>query len=121
MSEPVIERLGIELPHGIHLSCRVAGDPSAPTLLFLHGFPEAAFAWDEVMLQLAPRFRCVAPNQRGYEGSSHPAEVEAYRPKHLVADIAALIGVLGAPVHGLVAHDWGGAVAWNLARSSPRC
>lgn len=119
MNPPAIEGLRIALPHGIELSCRVAGDPAAPTLLFLHGFPEAAFAWDEVMRRLAPRYRCVAPDQRGYGSSSRPAAVEAYRPKHLVADIAALIGVLGAPVRGLVAHDWGGAVAWNLAAQQP--
>ena len=110
----------IELPHGIRLSCRVAGPEGAPRLIFLHGFPQAAFIWDEVLLHFAPRYRCIAPNLRGYERSSAPAEVEAYRPKHLVADIAALIGATGAgPLEALVAHDWGGALAWNLAIARP--
>jgi epoxide hydrolase 4 len=90
-------------------------------LMFLHGFPEAAFVWDELLESFAARgFRCVAPNLRGYEASSQPADVAAYRPKHLVQDIAALATVEGAPLAGLIAHDWGGAVAWNLANQQPQ-
>ena len=119
------------LPHGITLSCRAAGPPHAPRrALFLHGFPEAAFVWDGVMAALvatthgASSLRCIAPNLRGYERSSAPAEVAAYRAKHLVADLAALIDASvatpGAPLDLLVAHDWGGAVAWNLAALLPQ-
>lgn len=88
-------------------------------VLLLHGFPEAAFVWDEVIAALAPQARCLAPNLRGYEHSSAPAAVEAYRAKHLVADLVALIEHLGAPIDVLVAHDWGGGVAWNLAALRP--
>jgi pimeloyl-ACP methyl ester carboxylesterase len=88
-------------------------------VLLLHGFPEAAFVWDEVMALLAPRARCVAPNLRGYAGSSAPAGVQHYRAKHLVADVAAVIEAMGAPIDVLVAHDWGGALAWNLAAQRP--
>jgi epoxide hydrolase 4 len=65
-------------------------------------------------------YRCVAPNLRGYEQSSQPADVKAYRAKYLVQDIAALIEVEGAPLACLVAHDWGGAVGWNLANQLPQ-
>jgi epoxide hydrolase 4 len=110
----------IALPHGITLSCRANAEaPGAPRALLLHGFPEAAFVWDEVMQRLEGRVQCIAPNLRGYERSSAPVEVQAYRAKHLVTDIAALIGQLGAPIDLLVAHDWGGAVAWNLAALKP--
>jgi epoxide hydrolase 4 len=92
-------------------------------LMFLHGFPEAAFVWDELLEHFArPEhggYRCVAPNLRGYERSSQPADVKAYRPKELVQDITALIAVEGAPLECLVAHDWGGAVAWNIANQRP--
>jgi len=92
-------------------------------LLFLHGFPEAAFVWDELLLHFArPEhggYRCVAPNLRGFEASSQPADVAAYRAKHLVQDIAALITIEGGPLACLVAHDWGGAVAWSLANQRP--
>ncbi len=112
------------LPHGITLSCRAAGARGRPVLMFLHGFPEAAFVWDGLLEHFArPEnggFRCIAPNLRGYERSSAPAEVSAYRAKHLVQDIAALIALEGGQLECLVAHDWGGAVAWNLANQLPQ-
>ena len=111
------------LPHGITLSCRFAGEKGRPVLMFLHGFPEAAFVWDGLLAHFSqPQnggYHCIAPNLRGFEHSSAPADVAAYRPKHLVQDIAALIEMQGAPLACLVAHDWGGAVAWNLAASQP--
>ncbi|MFT3953443.1 MAG: alpha/beta fold hydrolase [Piscinibacter sp.] len=110
-----IETFELALPHGVTLSCRAAGTPGAPLLVFLHGFPEAAFVWDELLAHFAPHYRCIAPNLRGFERSSSPAEVEAYRAKHLMADIRALIEAQGGRAAALVAHDWGGAVAWGFA------
>ncbi len=114
------------LPHGITLSCRSAGARGRPLLMFLHGFPEAAFVWDGLLAHFAqPQnggFRCVAPNLRGFEQSSAPLEVAAYRARHLVQDIAALISLLtleGGQLECLVAHDWGGALAWSLAAAQP--
>jgi epoxide hydrolase 4 len=117
------------LPHGISLSCRAAGERGRPVLLFLHGFPEAAFVWDELLAHFAKPahggFRCVAPNLRGYEQSSAPTEVAAYRAKPLVQDLTALIEVItqDSPTPGqlacLVAHDWGGALAWSVAAQAP--
>ncbi|MEO7952540.1 MAG: alpha/beta fold hydrolase [Polaromonas sp.] len=112
-----------DLPHGITLSCRSSGDIGRPVLMFLHGFPEAAFVWDGLLEHFSQPenggFRCIAPNLRGFEQSSAPEEVTAYRPKHLVQDIAALIALEGGRLECLIAHDWGGAVAWNLAASQP--
>ncbi len=110
------------LPHGITLSCRAAGEAGKPVLIFLHGFPEAAFVWDATLLHFASLgFRCIAPNLRGFEKSTAPSDVAQYRAKHLVQDIAALIAIESAdqPLAALVAHDWGGAVAWNLANQMP--
>jgi pimeloyl-ACP methyl ester carboxylesterase len=113
------------LAHGITLSCRCAGTPGRPVLLFLHGFPEAAFVWDGLLTHFSQPenggYRCIAPNLRGFERSSAPTEVAAYRPKHLVQDVAALIALEGGQVECLIAHDWGGAVAWNLAAAQPAC
>ena len=113
-----------DLPHGITLSCRSAGDKGRPVLVFLHGFPEAAFVWDGLLEHFAKAenggYRCIAPNLRGFELSSAPTDVSAYRPKHLVQDIAGLIALEGGQLEALVAHDWGGAVAWNLAASQPQ-
>jgi pimeloyl-ACP methyl ester carboxylesterase len=119
----MIETFLQELPHGIALSCRTAGERGRPVLMFLHGFPEAAFVWDELLEHFAQPenggYRCVAPNLRGFEKSSRPEDVKAYRAKYLVQDIAALAALEGAPMECLIAHDWGGAVAWNLANQRP--
>lgn len=118
----MIRGFDLPLPHGITLACRAAGTPGTPKVMLLHGFPEAAFIWDEVMALLAPQAECLAPNLRGFEGSSAPAEVAAYRPRHLVADVAAAIAAFtqgSAALDLLVAHDWGGALAWNLAAAHP--
>ena len=112
------------LPHGITLSCRSAGEKGRPVLMFLHGFPEAAFIWDGLLEHFSQTenggLRCVAPNLRGFERSSAPPDAAAYRARHLVQDIAALIALEGGTLECLVAHDWGGAVAWNLAASQPK-
>lgn len=116
----MIRCFDLDLPHGIRLACRAAGRPGAPRVMLLHGFPQAAFVWDEVMALLAPRAECVAPNLRGYPGSSAASEPGAYRARLLMADVAAAITALDRPLDLLVAHDWGGALAWTLAAAQPR-
>jgi pimeloyl-ACP methyl ester carboxylesterase len=107
------------LPHGITLTCREVGRGRGPRVLLLHGFPEGAFVWDPVLGALADEANAVAPDLRGYGRSSAPAAVEAYRARHLVGDLVALIERMGAPVDVLVGHDWGGALAWSLAAQRP--
>ena len=123
----MIETYQQQLPHGTTLSCRASGLRGQPVLFFLHGFPEGAFVWDEMLAYFSKPenggYRCVAPNLRGFEKSSAPAEAGAYRPKFLVQDIAALVAIETngtKPLACLVAHDWGGAVAWNFANQHPQ-
>lgn len=123
----MIETWQQPLPHGITLSCRASGERGRPVLMFLHGFPEAAFAWDELLSHFSrPEnggYRCIAPNLRGYERSSAPPQVEDYRAKHLVQDIVALIDAecgTNQPLAALIAHDWGGALAWAVANQHPQ-
>lgn len=121
-----IRQLVHHLPHGIELHCRSAGEAGQPLLLFLHGFPEGAFIWDELLAHFAEAahggWRCVAPFLRGYAPSSAPPEVADYRARLLVQDIAALIRAetgAGGSAAAVIAHDWGGALAWNLAALQP--
>jgi epoxide hydrolase 4 len=115
------------LARGFSLSCRgnqawqQGQAPSnvarAPSVMFLHGFPEAAFVWDDVVAALGPDVRAIAPNLRGFERSSAPEDVKAYHARRLVQDIAMLVDLWndGQDLDLLVAHDWGGALAWTLA------
>lgn len=114
----------VVLPGGVTLVGREAvfGAPPQPRprVLLLHGFPEAAFVWDELLLDLARSgVAALAPNLRGYGPSSAPADPAAYKPRALVADLVALIEAEGAPLDLLVAHDWGGALAWAVAALRP--
>jgi len=115
----MIETFALELPHGITLSCRAAGPLDAPRLAFLHGFPEGAFVWDPLLLRFAGKWRAIAPNLRGYERSSQPREVDAYRTDALVSDLVALAGLQSEPLEALVGHDWGGVLAWTFAALHP--
>lgn len=113
-----IQIQSIELPHGITLSCRISGPTDGPVLVFLHGFPQAAFVWDELLTHFARQgFRCVAPNMRGYPGSSAPTDPKAYKAPLVAQDIVALMALCSPshPIEALIAHDWGGAIAWNIA------
>ena len=110
------------LATGITLECRTSGQPGQPLLLFLHGFPEGAFIWDELLKHFGASYRCVAPNLRGYGRSSQPSAISDYRAKHLVDDLAALIALESTENRAacVIAHDWGGAVAWGLANRYPK-
>src|SRR5271156_5573354 len=88
--------------------------------LCLHGFPEHAISWRHQMPLLARLgYRVWAPNLRGYGGTDSPQEISAYRTSTLVADVAGLIKASGARETLLIAHDWGGALAWMLAMRQP--
>jgi len=103
---------------GIRLHVAHAGD--GPLMLFLHGFPEYWAMWRPFLEHFGARGRCaVAPDMRGYNLSDKPPEVEAYKAKHLIADVLALAAHYTREPFVLVAHDWGGAVAWGVALAHP--
>jgi pimeloyl-ACP methyl ester carboxylesterase len=108
------------LSNGMRLHYASAGQAGAPLMLFLHGFPEFWWAWHAQLPEFGQDHFAVAPDLRGYNLSDQPAEVSAYRAKHLVEDLSLLIAHLGYRQCVLVAHDWGGALAWNLALAQPQ-
>ncbi|MDK2759277.1 MAG: alpha/beta hydrolase [Blastomonas fulva] len=109
----------IALPTGVELDVAITGPADASPLILLHGFPESHRTWRYVMAHFADRYRLIAPDQRGFAGSSKPEGVEAYQPKNMVADLLALADHLGVDTFTLVGHDWGGAIAWMAALNYP--
>ena len=106
---------------GVKLHCAVAGEAGRPLMMFLHGFPEFWAAWRGPMAHFAARgWLCVAPDLRGYNLSDKPEGVEAYKAKHLTADVLAVGARYSRDPFVLVAHDWGGAVAWGVAIGFPQ-
>ncbi|MDP3896711.1 MAG: alpha/beta fold hydrolase [Mesorhizobium sp.] len=105
---------------GVALNVAVAGDPSAPLVICLHGFPEYWAAWRDVMADLARDHFVVAPDQRGFNLSAKPAGIAAYRAKHMVADLAALADRFSpARPFALAGHDWGASIAYAYAFAHP--
>lgn len=94
-----------------------AGDPA---VLLLHGFPQSPHCYDEVVPRLhAAGLRTIVPAQRGYSPGARPGEVDAYAMPHLVADVVGLLDALDVGWAHLVGHDWGAAVAWQVAARHP--
>lgn len=97
---------------------RTAGAQDAPAVLLLHGFPQSAHCWRAVLPYLG-HLRVIAPDQRGYSPGARPTGVESYRVGHLVEDALGILDALGVELAHVVGHDWGAAVAWQLAARHP--
>ena len=110
-----MEQRRVKLANGIELDVVDQGPREAPVLIFLHGFPESHRTWRHQIAHLSGRFRCIAPDQRGYRGSSRPQDVASYTPDKLIGDVFQLADALGVDHFTVVGHDWGGALAWGVA------
>ena len=110
-----MEQQRLRLANDIELDVVDVGPRDAPALVFLHGFPESHRTWRHEIAHFSDRFRCIAPDQRGYRNSSKPQEVEAYTPDKLIGDIFLLADALGVGSFTIIGHDWGGAIAWGVA------
>jgi pimeloyl-ACP methyl ester carboxylesterase len=110
--------------NGIRLHYVAHGDVDAPLMLFVHGFPEFWYAWKSQLEEFGKDHRAVAFDLRGHNLSDKPAGVAAYRHKALLEDLRQLIEYLLARNDDksciLVAHDWGGAIAWTFAAAFPQ-
>lgn len=107
--------------NGLRIHYAATGQEGAPLVLLLHGFPECWYEWSHVMPGLAHEggYRVVAPDMRGYNLSDKPQGIGNYTLDKLASDVPALIQALGYSSAYLVAHDWGGAVAWQVALDYP--
>lgn len=101
------------------LDMQVARAGQGPLVVMLHGFPECWYSWRHQIRALAPNFECVAPNLRGYGETDAPRGVENYAIEKLVGDVADLIEACGRKRATVIAHDWGGAIAWATAMMRP--
>lgn len=117
-------RQGYADANGLKWHFAESGDVHAPATFLLHGFPEFSGMWKKVISDLADRFHCVAPDLTGYNLSEKPADLARYRTRRVVEDLASFIdmfpqGSRGGKKINLVAHDWGGALAWAFALRFP--
>lgn len=106
--------------NGVTLRVTEAGDRGAPVVLLAHGFPELAYSWRHQIPVLADAgFHVLAPDQRGYGGSTRPDELTAHDIAALTGDLVGLLDDVGADRAVWVGHDWGGPVVWSAAQLHP--
>jgi pimeloyl-ACP methyl ester carboxylesterase len=108
------------LANGTRLHYASAGEKGRPLILFAHGFPEFWYEWEAQLAEFGNDYFAVAPDLRGFNLSDMPADLSAYKAKHIVDDLRLLASGLGYDRFILAAHDWGGAIAWNLAIALPQ-
>jgi pimeloyl-ACP methyl ester carboxylesterase len=106
--------------NGVRLRILEAGPADGPLVILAHGFPELAFSWRHQIPALAAAgYHVVAPDQRGYGGSTRPDDIGSYDITALTGDLVGLIDELGATRAALVGHDWGAVVAWSTPLLHP--
>ncbi|KAM9095059.1 epoxide hydrolase 3 [Sarcophilus harrisii] len=98
---------------GLRLHCVSQGQ--GPLMLLLHGFPQTWFSWRHQLREFHNSFRVVALDLRGYGSSDSPTSLSSYTIDALTTDIKDAIEALGYSKCVLVAHDWGGILAWNFS------
>ncbi|NPU70016.1 alpha/beta fold hydrolase [Bradyrhizobium sp. 83012] len=106
--------------HGRKVFYREAGDPTAPTILLLHGLPTSSQMFRDLIPALADRFHLVAPDYIGFGHSDAPDRGEfAYTFDNLAAHVEGLVDVLGLESYILYMQDYGGPVGFRLFTQRP--
>lgn len=117
---PAYEHTYLQINDQIRLHIVLAGPPDGKPVLLLHGFPEFWYGWRAQIMALAAKgYRVIAPDQRGYNLSSAPKDIESYSLEHLSQDVVSILDHFGIEKVFLVGHDWGAAVAWAVAMRFP--
>lgn len=106
--------------NGVRLRVLEAGPSDGPLVVLTHGFPELAYSWRHQIPALAEAgYHVLAPDQRGYGGSSRPAEIEAYDITALTGDVVGLLDEARAKRAAVIGHDFGAVVSWAMPLLHP--
>src|SRR5882757_7565308 len=103
---------------GTRIAVYQYGDPAAPVLICVHGYPDNARLWEPVAERLAAEFHVITYDVRGAGESDHPSGRSAYRLDRLEEDFTAVLDAVSPdqPVQ-LLAHDWGSIQSWHFVTS----
>ena len=105
---------------GVQVFYRAAGDPSAPVVLLLHGFPASSFMFRELIPRLADKYRVIAPDLPGFGFTEVPAERRyVYTFEHLARTIEAFTQALNLSRYAIYVFDYGAPVGFRLAIAHP--
>ncbi|MBJ7328966.1 MAG: alpha/beta hydrolase [Solirubrobacteraceae bacterium] len=115
-----VEHCQIDVGHGVELHVAATGPKDGKPVLLLHGFPELCFSWRKQLEPLAAAgYRVIAPDNRGYGGSSRPEAIEAYDNASLTEDVVGLLDHFGYEQAAVFGHDWGAFLTWHLGLAVP--
>ena len=116
---PHVERVAHRdvVANGVRLHVAEAGDPDAPALLMVHGWPQHWWEWRELIPPLAADHRVICPDLRGFGWSEAPGH--GYEPETFAADLLALLDQLEIERTRIIAHDWGGLASFILCLRRP--
>ncbi len=102
------------------ITLHVAEQGVGLAVLFCHGFPDTGYTWRRQMDAISSAgYRAIAPDMRGYGGSSAPLDAALYTPLQTTGDLVGLLDALQIPTAVVVGHDWGASVAWGAALMRP--
>lgn len=105
---------------GLKIFYRSAGDPSAPVVLLLHGFPSASHMFRDLIPGLACVYHVVAPDLPGFGMTEQPARgVFAYTFDNIAKVIGRFTDVLGLKRFAIYVFDYGAPVGFRLALAHP--
>jgi pimeloyl-ACP methyl ester carboxylesterase len=106
--------------NGVELHVAAAGPADGPPVILCHGFPELWYSWRHQLGALGDAgYRVLAPDLRGYGGSSAPKDVAAYGSDQLTGDLCGLLDHYGWEKAAFSGHDWGAMVVWEMGRLHP--
>ena len=115
---PGVRHADHTLATGVTLHVAEAGDPDAPAILAVHGWPQHWWLWRDVIPLLSQTHRVICPDLRGLGWSGQPADGDFSKPR-FADDMLALLDALGLERAGFLGHDWGGWTGWLLALRAP--
>jgi pimeloyl-ACP methyl ester carboxylesterase len=110
---------------GLNMHFLAAGEPGAPLVLLLHGFPELALSWRKMMPLADAGFYFVAPDQRGYGQATgwddrFDGDLRSFSISGIATDALALVRALDVTsVHAVIGHDFGSPIATRCGLTRP--
>ncbi|KAK4687518.1 hypothetical protein P7C73_g2595, partial [Tremellales sp. Uapishka_1] len=105
---------------GRNIFYREAGDPAAPTILLMHGFPGSSFAYRDLIPLLSDKYHVIAPDMLSYGYSDSPPRTEfTYNFNNLMANINRFTEIMGLEKYILYLCDNGAVVGFRLALAFP--
>ena len=105
---------------GLNVFYREAGNPSAPKLVLLHGFPASSHQYRNLLPALAGRFHVIAPDYPGFGNSDMPdPEKFAYTFDRTSEIIETFLAQVGFTRFGLYVQDYGGPVGFRIVNRRP--